>query len=444
MFEDCSSLSAVTMLATSVETKATDYVTEWLKEAGTDPATGEDPVLVVSEESTISIAELTADAGDNWVVMDESEKVIATGIEIKWDGKVLDIDKDTPIDMTVGEEKALTATLLPKEAEGEVKLSVSDDEILKIDNEKGTVTALKAGTATISAVDTKDDKIAVEFKVNVEAVKVTSITLDPTTLTKTVGADAVTLKATVAPDDATDKTLTWTSDKETVATVDADGKVSFVGVGTATITATANDGSDVKATCAVTVTAAGHALSSAAVGEIICSDSKAYAAADKDYLPSGVTALAMVAYVGNGSDCDHGLAIALKDENNGEKMVNWNTVVSTCSGKTPTVTGGTWRLPSIKDWQNILIGCGTSATVIDYPDHETDRSYSGLAAKLSAAGGDAFLNPRDYWASTISNVYGEDYTFRIWFQTADNSKLCNNTPKNDGGWTINARAVLAF
>ena len=84
------------------------------------------------------------------------------------------------------------------------------------------------------------------------AVSVTSITLSETTLNKKVGDAAVTLTATVAPADATDKSLTWSSDKETVATV-ADGVVTIVGTGTAIITATANDGSGVEATCTVSV-----------------------------------------------------------------------------------------------------------------------------------------------------------------------------------------------
>lgn len=84
-------------------------------------------------------------------------------------------------------------------------------------------------------------------------VAVTGITLDPATLEKEVGDEAVTLTATVKPDDATDKTVTWTSDKESVATVDETGKVTFVGAGTATITATAKDGSGIEGKCTVTV-----------------------------------------------------------------------------------------------------------------------------------------------------------------------------------------------
>lgn len=59
------------------------------------------------------------------------------------------------------------------------------------------------------------------------------------------------LSATVSPEAASDKTLTWASDKEDVATVDQNGKVTAVATGTANITATASNG--VKATCVVTV-----------------------------------------------------------------------------------------------------------------------------------------------------------------------------------------------
>ncbi len=83
-------------------------------------------------------------------------------------------------------------------------------------------------------------------------VSVTSITLSETTLNKKVGDAAVTLAATVAPDNADDKTITWSSDNTAAATV-ADGVVTIVGTGTALITATAKDGSGVKATCTVNV-----------------------------------------------------------------------------------------------------------------------------------------------------------------------------------------------
>ena len=80
----------------------------------------------------------------------------------------------------------------------------------------------------------------------------TGVTLDPTTLSLTVGGDPATLTATVYPADAYNK-VSWTSSDEAVATVDRYGVVRAVGAGTAIITVTTDYGYK-KATCEVTVT----------------------------------------------------------------------------------------------------------------------------------------------------------------------------------------------
>lgn len=84
-----------------------------------------------------------------------------------------------------------------------------------------------------------------------EGIDVTGITLDETAATVEIG-ESLTLTATVSPYNATIKTVTWTSSDETVATV-VDGVITTIKAGTADITATANDGSGVFATCALTV-----------------------------------------------------------------------------------------------------------------------------------------------------------------------------------------------
>lgn len=83
---------------------------------------------------------------------------------------------------------------------------------------------------------------------------VTSVTLNKSSLSMTAGSSQ-TLTATVTPSGATDKSLTWSSTNTSVATVSQNGKVTAKAAGTATIRATANDGSGKYATCAVTVTA---------------------------------------------------------------------------------------------------------------------------------------------------------------------------------------------
>ena len=113
------------------------------------------------------------------------------------------------------------------------------------------MTALKAGTATITVTTTDGSKTAT-CKVTVkEKVAVTGVTLAKTTATVYVG-ETLSLKATVAPSDATDQTVTWKSSNKAVAKVSSKGVVTALKAGTATITVTTKDGSK-TATCTVTV-----------------------------------------------------------------------------------------------------------------------------------------------------------------------------------------------
>lgn len=161
-----------------------------------------------------------------------------------------------------GETLTLTPTFTPSDASIKtVTWTTSDASVATVAN--GTVTAVGAGTATITATatngtdDTSDDKTAT-CTVTVSYVNVSGVTLSQTEAAMTVGGDALTLTATVAPSNASNKTVTWTTSDASVATV-ADGVVTAVGAGTATITATATNGTaetsdDQTATCTVTVT----------------------------------------------------------------------------------------------------------------------------------------------------------------------------------------------
>ena len=84
-------------------------------------------------------------------------------------------------------------------------------------------------------------------------IPVIGVKLDKTSLTlQETGSD--TLAVTVEPDNATNKNVNWESSDTSIATVDASGKVTAISAGSATITATAVDGSEVSASCFVTVT----------------------------------------------------------------------------------------------------------------------------------------------------------------------------------------------
>ena len=120
----------------------------------------------------------------------------------------------------------------------------------------GTPTAAGASTFTVTATnDSGSDSKAFTLTVTQP---VTSVTLDKNTLELYTG-DTASLIATVQPDNATNKNVTWSSDKPEVATVE-NGKVTAKAAGTATITVTTEDG-EKTATCTVTVTDKTYAIS---------------------------------------------------------------------------------------------------------------------------------------------------------------------------------------
>lgn len=150
------------------------------------------------------------------------------------------------LEMIRGEEAQLTATVLPEDAENKtVAWSSSDENIATVDD-KGLVRAIAIGEAVITAA--AGEKSAT-CAVTVVGIPVEEVILDKTVLELTRGEQGQ-LTATVSPDDADNKNVTWSSSDEKIATVDANGLVTAVAAGNATVTATAGSKS---ATCAVTV-----------------------------------------------------------------------------------------------------------------------------------------------------------------------------------------------
>lgn len=158
------------------------------------------------------------------------------------------LDK-TSVSLNVGESVTLAATVKPDNATNKtVSWSSSNASVASVDA-SGKVSAVAEGTATITA-KAGDKTATCSVTVTKKVVAVESVTLDKSSLELNEGETA-TLTATVKPDNASDKTVTWSSSKTSVATVDANGKVTAVAEGNATITAKAGNKS---ATCSVTVT----------------------------------------------------------------------------------------------------------------------------------------------------------------------------------------------
>ena len=132
---------------------------------------------------------------------------------------------------------------------------------LEKDTITGTPTTAGDSTFIVTATNTNgSDSKEYTLTINPAPVLVTGISLNNSNLSLYTGKTA-TLTATVTPENATNKAVTWKSSDDTIATVDNNGKVTAVKEGTATITATATDGSGVYATCTVTVNQSTYSIS---------------------------------------------------------------------------------------------------------------------------------------------------------------------------------------
>ena len=127
----------------------------------------------------------------------------------------------------------------------------------------------------------------------------------------------------------------------------------------------------------------------ATVGDVILSTGKCAKAGTG-------SPVAMIAYLGNGSDCTNGLAIQL---NTSPVEKNWNDARTYVSGLT-AVPGGTWRLPSKADWQNMFVGCAKSG---DAGAGNTMKPIAGFNEKIGATG--ITWQSYAYWSSTGSGSY---------------------------------------
>ena len=154
--------------------------------------------------------------------------------------------------------------------------------------------------------------------------------------------------------------------------------------------------------------AAESLITNPVVGQVIGSDGKNYAYGS---LPTGVTAVAKICYV-SGSN---GLALALTDE---EGTMNWSTAQTTCAAHTPAITGGTWKLATKDEWDNMITAAG---------------SHTALRNGFSSVGGTNMKEDYPYWSSTedgSDNVWIYSFSYGIWSK--------NNSPV---GYV---RACLAF
>ncbi len=186
----------------------------------------------------------------------EENRTVTATIKVE-SGNSGDNEKPTPVkNITINKENVtlkpkeavtLTAKIEPSTATNKKVIWNSKDQKVATVTQSGKVTAKAVGTTTITAT-TEDGGFTATCKVTVK-IPVTKVTLNKTKLT--LGAkEKFTLKATIAPKNATNKTVKWISSKKSVATVSSKGVVTAKKTGKVTITAKA-DGKTKK--CTITV-----------------------------------------------------------------------------------------------------------------------------------------------------------------------------------------------
>ncbi len=236
------------LTATVLPTDATNQSLTWSSSvegvATVDP-TGK--VTAIKAGTTVITATAKDDSG-----ISASCTVQVTVPTVKVTGITLN---KTTASVVKGKTVALTATVTPDTATDKtIKWTTSNKNVATVSTD-GVVTAVAAGTATITATAADDSGVKATCKITVTnpVIKVTKVTLNKTTASVVKGK-TLTLTATVTPTNATNKNVTWKSSNTKIATVDGNGKVTAVAAGTATITCTAKADKSKSATCKITVT----------------------------------------------------------------------------------------------------------------------------------------------------------------------------------------------
>ncbi len=217
----------------------------------------------------------------------------------------------------------------------------------------------------------------------------------------------------VIPQNATNQVIKYSSSNTAVITIDAAGNFECVAAGKATIKAEATDGSGKFAEQEITVTIPSAVITlstvtTADINKIVTTDGYVYAS--EGDVPTGKTAAAKIAYV---SSTGHGLALALADESSSADKT-WIDAKTACSGHTPTVSGGTWSLPTKDEWDNMITAAG---------------SYWNFVQNFNLVYG---MNPY-YWSST-------EASFNAYYLTTATGNWATISKE----YNLRARAVLAF
>ena len=231
--------SSMTLKPTISPSDATNKGLTWKSSDSSIVSVSDKGVITGRKEGKATITVTTKDGGYTATITVTVKDEPVTGVKIQGNSS-----------MVINGKQTLKAVISPSNATNKgVTWESSDPSIATVDS-KGNVVAKAKGTVTIT-VTTKDGNHKATLNINVKEQLVTKITISGSK--KVNVGKTITLKATVSPSNATNKGVTWSSSDESIATVDANGKVTGKKAGKVTIKATAKDGSKVSKTYTIEV-----------------------------------------------------------------------------------------------------------------------------------------------------------------------------------------------
>ena len=235
-------------------TEATMIKGETLQLAATLlPADADDTLVWTSTDETVATVDTQGNVtalktGATTVTVTDIKGHTAT-CEVTVTNPVAAVTLDrTEVAMIKGETLKLTARVTPADADDTAVAWTTSDEAVATVDEDGNLTAVATGTATVTVTDAEGHTVTCAVTVTNPVI---AVTLDRTEAAM-LRDETLRLTATVTPEDADDVSVTWSSDNEDVASVDAEGLVTALSTGSAVITAADAEGH--TATCAVSVT----------------------------------------------------------------------------------------------------------------------------------------------------------------------------------------------
>lgn len=301
------------------------------------------------------------------------------------------------LSLVEGTSDQLRATVTPSDAANKsVSWTSSATAIATVDN-TGKVTAVSAGTATITVKTADGGKTATcAVTVTTKVIPVTGISIEEGATAEVEEGKTVTLTAKVQPDNATDKTVTWTSSNKAIATV-ADGVVTGVAAGQAVITAKAGDK---EATCTVTVKRPAVALEAVDLGLSVKWGNKNVGA---EYPEDAGNRYAWGEIEPNKTNFDWGTYQWGNSESNLTKYnhlsdrgtVDDKLLLETADDAASAVLQGEWRMPTILEMEELYATYGN-------PDYKWEGATNGWMVTYLKNNNSIFLPfAEGLWSSSL-------------------------------------------